>query len=159
MQLFVLFTSLTTLNVIVSTIKSIVTIRCGKFSAALVNAVAYAINTVAIVYTVCELSLWLKMLVVAVTNFIGVYLVKWGEEKSRKDKLWKIECTIPYSGYETLEFNLNNHFLPHNYILLGEKYAVFNIYCSTKFDTTVAYKLLKESGAKYFVSEAREQVK
>lgn len=156
MQLFILFTALTTLNVIVSTVKSIVTIKSEKLAAALVNALAYAVNTVAIVYTVCDLPLWLKMLVVAVTNFIGVFTVKWIEEKSRKEKLWKIECTIPYKGYETLDFNLNNHFLPHNYILLGEKYAVFNIYCATKFDTVVAYKLLKEAGARYFVSEARE---
>lgn len=156
MKLFILFTVLTTLNVILSTVKSLVTIKCGKFIAALVNALAYGLNTVAIIYTVCDLPLWLKVLVVAITNFIGVFIVKWIEEKSRKEKLWKIECTIPYSRYETLHYNLDNHFLPHNYILLGEKYAVFNIYCSTKFDTAIAYKLLKDADARYFVSETRE---
>lgn len=156
MKLFLIFTILTTLNVIVSTVKSIVTIRSGKLAAAAANAIAYGLNTIVIIYTVCDLPLWLKVLVVTITNFIGVFIVKWIEEKSRKEKLWKIECTIPYRGYETLDFNLNNHFLPHNYILLGEKYAVFNIYCATRSDTAIAYKLLKEADARYFVSETRE---
>ena len=117
MKLILLFTVLTTLNVIVSTVKSIVTIKCGKLAAALINAVAYGINTVAIIYTVADMNLWVKVTVVGVTNFIGVYVVKLIEEKSRKEKLWKIECTVLGSETDKLHTSLNSFAIPHSYFV------------------------------------------
>ena len=96
--------------------------------------------------------------VLAVANLVGVYVVKFFEEKSRKDKLWKVEATVPYDEYETVDFNLTNLYLPHNYILLGEKYAIFNIYCATQKDSEFAKKVLDKFNAKYFVSEAKTSV-
>ena len=157
-QLLFFFIGLNIINVIIQTVKSIATIKCGKAVAALVNAVAYGLYTVVVVYTVCDLPLWFKVLVVAVANLVGVYVVKWFEEKGRKDKLWKVEATVPYNKYETVDFNLTNLYLPHNYILLGEKYAIFNIYCTTQKDSEFAKKVLDEFHAKYFVSEAKTSV-
>ena len=79
MKLLILFIVLNVANVIIQTVKSIATIKCGKTVAALVNAVAYGLYTVVVVYTVCDLNLWVKVLVVAVANLIGVYVVKWIE--------------------------------------------------------------------------------
>ena len=69
-------------------------VKCGKGLASVVNALAYGLYTVVIVYTNCDLALWLKCLIVALSNLIGVYVVKLFEEKLRKDKLWKIDMTI-----------------------------------------------------------------
>jgi uncharacterized protein YebE (UPF0316 family) len=154
-QLLIIFIVLNILNVIIQTVKSIATVKCGKAVAALVNAVAYGLYTVVTVYMMCELSLGLKALIVALCNLIGVYVVKWAEEKARKDKLWKVEATVPFEDWETLDYNLTNHFIQHNYILLGEKYAVFNIYCPTQNDSKFAKKILDEHNAKYFVSESK----
>ncbi len=156
MKLFILFTVLTTLNVILSTVKSIVTIKCEKFVAALVNAVAYGLNTVVIIYTVCDLPLWLKVSVVAVTNFIGVFIVKWIEEKSRKERLWKIECTVTADMTEKLHKALDGCDIPHSFITDVGKYSIFNIYCARKEDTTVTHNILKMCEAKYFVTESKE---
>ena len=84
-KLLIIFITLNVVNVIIQTVKSIATIKCGKVMAALVNAIAYGLYTVVVVYTVCDLPLWLKVVVVGVANLIGVYVVKWGEEKSRKE--------------------------------------------------------------------------
>jgi hypothetical protein len=84
-----------------------------------------------------------------------VFVVKWGEEKSRKAKLWKVEATVPFERYESLDYDLTNHFIEHNYILLGEKYAVFNIYCPTQEQSKFAKKILDGHKAKYFVSESK----
>lgn len=143
------------LNVIIQTIKSIVTIKCNKWIAAVVNAIAYGLYTYIIVLTAADLDLGFKIAVTAGANLIGVFIVKWVEEKKRKDKLWKVEATVPYSKYETVDFNLTNLYLPHNYILLGEKYAIFNIYCATQKDSEFAKKVLDEFNAKYFVSETK----
>lgn len=158
MKLLITFIILNVINVIIQTVKSLATVKCGKTVAALVNAVAYGLYTVVVVYTVCDLPLWFKVVVVAVANLIGVYVVKLFEEKSRKDKLWKVEATVPFEEYETVDHNLNLHYLPHNYILLGEKYAIFNIYCATQKDSEFTKKVLDRYDAKYFVSEAKTSV-
>lgn len=143
------------LNVIIQTIKSIVTIKCNKWVAAVVNAVAYGLYTYIIVLTAADLDLGFKIAVTAGANLIGVFIVKWVEEKKRKNQLWKVEATVPFGKYETVDYNLTNHSLPHNYILLGNKYAIFNIYCATQQDSIWAKKILDEYKAKYFVSESK----
>lgn len=154
-NLLLMFILMNILNVIIQTVKSLVTVKCGKTTAAVVNAIAYGLYTYIMVLTMCELPMLVKCLVVAGCNFIGVYLVKWAEEKARKDKLWKVEATVNYSDYENLNFDLSNHFIEHNYILLGNKYAVFNIYCPTQEQSKFAKKILNQYNAKYFVSESK----
>ena len=94
-ELLITFIVLNIVNVIIQTVKSIATIKCGKCWAAAVNAIAYGLYTVVVVYTVCDLPLCLKVTIVALCNLVGVFTVKFIEEKSRKDKLWKVEATIP----------------------------------------------------------------
>ena len=86
-KLLVIFIVLNALNVIIQTVKSICTVKCGKISAALVNALAYGLYTVVLVYMVCDLSTWLKAVIVGGCNLIGVYIVKLLEEKMQKEKL------------------------------------------------------------------------
>lgn len=156
MKLLILFIILNVANVIIQTVKSIATIKCGKTVAALVNAVAYGLYTVVVVYTVCDLNLWIKVLVVAVANLIGVYVVKWFEEKSRKDKLWKVECTIPTQYTNAVDFDLKS--VPHSYITISDKHTLFNFYCATQKDTQKVKDITKQYDAKYFVTEAKTSV-
>ena len=99
-NLFWIFVALNVVNVVIQTVKSIATIKCGRVPAAVINAVAYGLYTIVVVYTVCELPLWLKATVVAVANLVGVYVVKLLEEKKRKDKLWKVEATLRSQNIE-----------------------------------------------------------
>ena len=78
-KLLLVFIGLNIANVIIQTVKSIATVKCGKGVAAIVNAVAYGLYTVVTVYLMCELSLGLKALIVALCNLVGVYVVKWAE--------------------------------------------------------------------------------
>lgn len=155
MNLIITFILLNIANVIIQTVKSIATIKCGKGVAAIVNAVAYGLYTVVVVYMVCELSLWFKVLVIALANLVGVYVVKLFEEKSKKDKLWKVEATV-YSHYtEELHNELKNNNIPHNFIPNLGNYTVFNIYCETQRESAEAKKILSKYLAKYFVSESK----
>jgi hypothetical protein len=154
-ELFWLFVILNVVNVIIQTVKSIATIRCGKWAAALVNAIAYGLYTVVVVYTVCDLSLWVKVVVVALANLIGVYIVKLLEERARKDKLWKIEATILRGHTEELHSLLDRVDIPHNYLENVGKYTLFNIYCETQKESALAKELLDKYHAKYFVSESK----
>lgn len=153
-KLFITFVILNIVNVIIQTVKSLATVKCGKTVASIVNAVAYGLYTVVVVYTVCDLPLWLKVVVVGVANLIGVYVVKLVEEKSRKDKLWKVECTVPQENAYYLAIELKNQ-VPFNYIENVGKYAIFNIYCATQEQSATVKLILNEYNAKYFVTETK----
>ena len=158
MKLLGIFIVLNVVNVIIQTVKSIATVKCGKVVASIINAVAYGLYTVVMVYMVCELPLWLKVVIVGGANLIGVFVVKLIEEKSRKDKLWKIECTVPKNHVERLKMLLEKYYknVPYNYIDI-EKYCIFNFYCSTQEQSANLKYLFKQCNfpVKYFVTESK----
>ena len=154
-NLLLIFISLNIANVIIQTVKSIATVKCGKAVAALVNAVAYGLYTIVTVYMLCELSLGLKAIIVALCNLVGVFVVKWGEEKARKDKLWKVEATVYKPYKESLIADLEKAEIPFNYIEDIGKYVLFNIYCETQKESSAVKGLLNFHKAKYFVTESK----
>jgi energy-converting hydrogenase Eha subunit E len=160
LELLILFIVLTVLNVIIGAVKSIVTVKGTKLTAATLNAVAYAINTLAVFYTADEsLALLHKIAIVAITNFIGVYLVKLVEEKSTKDRLWKIECTVASHLAEPIEQLLAANKLSHKKLdcidyTVGQC-TVFSIYAKTKEQSKKVKELLKNYKVKYFIVESQ----
>ena len=154
-QLLIIFILLSIINVILNTLKSILTVNGGKFAAALINAVTFFVYTYVIIYTNCELSMHLKAVVTAVINFIGVYIVKYFEEKARKDKLWKIEVTVPRGEFEKLKSVSKDLNLSFNFVDI-EKYVIFNYYAENQFESQRVKDVLScFKGVKYFVSETK----
>lgn len=154
MNTILLFALCTAVNVILSTIKSILTVNGGKISASLINAITYGFYSYVIVLTSADgMPIWLKMAITAVCNFIGVYLVKWIEEKARKDRLWKVELTVPTKYTNTIDFDL--HDVPHSYIELSDKHTLFNFYCATQKESAKVKAIANQYEAKYFVAESK----
>lgn len=158
MNLLVIFTVLSIVNVIIQTTKSIVTIKCGKSAAALVNAVAYGLYTVVIVYTNADFPLWEKVIVTAFVNLIGVYIVKFIEEKTRRDKLWKIEMTIPKTRANTMANNLTMYAIPFNMVETTSRWTIFNVYCATQKESKLVKEIADKNKAKFFVSETKSLI-
>jgi len=158
MKLLILFIVMNVLNVIIQTIKSIATIKCGKVAAAIVNAVAYGLYTYIIVLTNCDLPMLAKCLIVASANFVGVYTVKFFEEKARKDKLWKVEATVQNLIYFTdyIKKECENHSIPYSILNVENvDYVVFNFYCATQEKSRIVKQICDGCNAKYFVSESK----
>lgn len=155
MELLILFIVMNVLNVIIQTVKSICTIKCGKAVAAIVNAVAYGLYTYIVVLTMCDLPLLVKCLIVAGCNFVGVFVVKLIEEKARKDKVWKIEATAHHHLTNHLRAELKQSNIPYNYIENIGEYTIFNIYCPTQTESAIVKEILNGCECKYFVSESK----
>ena len=154
MNTILLFALCTAVNVILSTIKSILTVKSGKLSASLINAITYGFYSYVIVLTSADgMPIWLKMAITAICNFVGVYLVKWIEEKARKDKLWKVELTVPTKYTNTIDFDL--HDVPHSYIELSDKHTLFNFYCATQKESAKVKAIANQYEAKYFIAESK----
>lgn len=154
-DLLILFIIVNIINVILQTLKTIVTVNYGKTSAALINAVAYAFYTVVIVYTVCDLPLWEKALVVGVCNLIGVYVVKYFEEKLRKDKLWKIDFTVTCNHSEEIKQLLTKCNISY-YFLEAGRHTVFSAFSQSQESSEIVKRIIAKYNAKYFVSETEK---
>lgn len=142
------------LNVIIQTVKSIVTIKCNKWVAAVVNAIAYGLYTYIVVLTASDLDLWFKIITVALANLVGVFIVKWIEEKKRKEMLWKVEFTIKREFLKNVKTLLTLVKVPHSYIEIG-KNVIINAYCATGKESESVKEIIKKYNAKYFVSETK----
>ena len=130
-NLILIFTALTIVNVVFSTIKSIITIKGGAFSASLISALYYGYYNIVLIYTVADFPLWQKVIVTFGCNLVGVFAVKYAEEKARKDKLWRVESTIKPDKKDVFEAYCKEHDIPYNYVII-EKYILFNFYCATQ---------------------------
>lgn len=149
------FIVLNVLNVIIQTVKSIATVKWGAWGAATTNAIAYGLYTIVVVYMNADgLGLAWKAVIIGLANLFGVFVVKVVEEKKRKDKLWKVECTVPRTLITKLDSELDTICIPHNYLVAG-RYGIFNCYCATQKDSELVKKLLIKYEAKYFVTESK----
>lgn len=153
-SLIISFIFFNVLNVVIQTIKSIATIKCGKTMAAIVNAVAYGLYTYIIVLTTCELALWIKVIVVALANLVGVWIVKYVEEKKAKDKLWKVELAVPYSKHTIASRLIKETQIPYN-VMMVDSWVMFNAYCETKADTHKMSEIAKVVGGKISAYESK----
>lgn len=155
MKLLIVFALLSATNVILSTFRSIITIKGNKTTASIVNGVYFSFYNFVLIYTVADFPMWEKCFITFVCNVIGVWFVKWIEEKMRKDKLWKVEVTVPNEQVESLLADCLYMNIEHFSHWDAYQYEVFNFYCATQKESTMVKELLKNYKVKYFVTESK----
>lgn len=153
-EFLIAFIGLSIVNVVLSTIRSIIIINGSKVVASIISGGYFAFYNVMMIYTVADFPMWQKCAITFICNLVGVFFVKWGEEKAHKDKLWKVEATIGKADFKQNKELLDFFKVPHNYIDI-EKYVILNFYCSNKKQSEIVKGLLDEMNAKYFVAESK----
>lgn len=151
----ILFICLSIVNVVFSTIRSIITIKGGKLLASLFSAGYFAFYNIMMVYTVMDFPMWQKCVITFVCNFVGVYLVKWGEEHFRKDKLWVIIASVKNECTDSLRNDLVQLDIDNDYVPKLGKHTKFTIYSYTQAESIEVKKLMKKYNAKYCVLESK----
>lgn len=154
MNLIITFIILSIINVIFSTIRTITTIKSGKVVASLISGGYFAFYNIMLIYTVMDFPMWAKCLITFSCNVIGVFVVKLIEQKMRKDKLWKVEVTVPIRYTDAVDFDLRE--IPHSYLKISEKHTLFNFYCNTQADTKKVTDICNQYQAKYFACECQK---
>lgn len=154
MNIIAIFIILSIINVVFSTVRSITTIKSGKVVASLISGGYFAFYNIMLIYTVMDFPMWEKCVITFGCNVVGVFVVKLIEEKMRKEKLWKIEVTIPTRYAHAVDFDLVN--IPHSYITISEKHTLFNFYCATQKETKTVTDICNQYEAKYFASESEK---
>ena len=139
-------------NVMLSTCKTVLTVKASKGVATLINACTYGFYAI-VVKQLASFDLIYTVSITIITNIIGVYVSLWILEKFSKDKLWKIEVTIPTNKLEIVDMELAD--IPHSYIYLSEKHTLFNFYCSTQQESAKVKEIVNKYEARYFVAESK----
>lgn len=155
MSFLIKFIVLSILNVMLSTFKSIITIKGGKAVSALVNGGYFAFYNVMIIYTVADFPLWQKCIITFFANVIGVFIVKLIEDKTRKQKLWKIEFAVKQAQKDEVEDILKNLEDIEYYAVVSNNSVVFNVFSDNKAESKSVKTALKAYCPKYFVSETK----
>lgn len=157
MNAILLFTIATIINIILSTIRSLCTIKGGKMISAITNAVCYGFYPLIVMLTAKDtVSIVTNMVITAIANFVCVYVIKMVEEKARKDRLWKFEATFEHNPIKLahLKEHLERNKIPYNYIDIN-KYYVFNFYAKTQAESEIIKRIIEVCEGKYFVSESK----
>ena len=149
----IIFAIATVINVTLSTIRSLCTIKCGKWLSALTNALCYGFYPLIVMLTAKDsVTILTNMAITAVANFICVWLIKFVEEKARKDKLWKVEIAVAKCYQKDVENNLLN--IPHNCIDTGS-WVMFNCYCNCQSETAYVVDIAKRYNGKISAYESK----
>lgn len=154
MTFLLTFTLLSIVNVVFSTVRSLVVNNGNKVWASLLSGAYFAFYNIMMQYTVADFPMLEKCAITFICNVVGVFVVKWGEEKARKDKLWKVEATVKPCEFEAIKTYCDGADLPFSYIDIN-KYILFNFYCATQKESAIVKDLLDKHNAKYFVAESK----
>ena len=153
MNQVLLFAIATVVNVVLSTIRSITTIKGGKWLSAFTNAVCYGFYPLIVMLTAKgTVGIVVNMCITAIANFVCVWVIKYVEQKSRKDKMWRIDLAIPNDERDFVHRKLQD--IPHNYIECGA-WTMFNCYCATQQETARVKQIGLALGGKYSAYESQ----
>lgn len=155
--LFWQFVVLNFINVLVNTARSIATIKGGKWVASSMNAICYGYYTVIIVITATyEMPLIMKCIAVAIVNFIGVFTIKFCEEKFTKEKRWVFLATAKVADNAIVDvanklkaFNIK---LIYTTVIPNELYTL-QIFSNTRKESDMIIAILENYGIKYSAIE------
>ena len=152
MVAIIIFTVCSLVNVILSTMKTILTVRSTKIVASIINAVTYGFYAI-VVKQLASLDLTVTVIVTIATNLIGVYLSMWLMDKMKKDCLWKISVTTKdKSIVKKIEnFDIEYTMSPIQY--KKETYYSIEIFSKNQKDSTIIKNILNEYKVKYNVTE------
>lgn len=158
MNAILLFAIVTIINVTLSTIRSLCTIKGGKWLSAITNAICYGFYPLIVMLTAKDtVTIWTNMAITAAANFICVWIIKWVEEKARKDKMWKVEMAIPKEGKDLVCGMLDRKGIPHNYVEVGN-WTMFNCYCDHQEDTKLCVDTAKHLQGKISAYESKSLI-
>ena len=151
----VLFVILNLINVILGTMRSILTVKASPTVAMLINTISYTFYA-GIVKMTSGQSMAIVLITTALTNIVGVYIAKWLVSLKHKDKLWVIDVT-------TKKFNRHN--LANDLSIFKIQFSVFSIknsdlvnfriYSYTQLDSKRIKRILDRYDVKYNITETK----
>lgn len=157
--LFWQFVILNFINVLVNTARSLTTIKGGKWIASVMNAICYGYYTIIIVITATyDMPIVIKCVAVAFVNFVGVFTIKFCEEKIKKEKLWiykakGIDCTTT----SVITTALDEMKIKYVTVTIDNSFINLEIFSETQKESAMIKSILDNYAIKYYAVETMEK--
>lgn len=158
----IIFFIITLCNVMLSTVKSILTIKGTPKVSAFINTIYYSFYTI-VLQQIVAFPIEIAFVVTAVGNAIGVYTSKIILEHFRKEDLWKISVTAQNEEIaKNIIEQLNENNLSFRVFDIEKKSGRtkgIDIFSETQKESEVVSNILKKyQGLKYHVTVAIKEL-
>lgn len=148
-----IFVTVQIINVIISTIKSVVTVNGSKGTASIISAVSYTFGAI-ITKLITKQSFEIVVIVTFFTNLFGVYIGKLIVDKAKKDRLWTFAVTIKTTDEENMQERLQKRGIKYVLINARNNRSFFNIFSQSRGESAMIKEILNDFNAKYNINES-----
>ena len=137
-------------NVVLSTLKTLIMVNAGRGSAIIINAVCYGFYTL-VVKQLTSVDYITAVTVTILANLVGVWLSYKIMDLFKKDRLWRITVTLKNKkALEECKINLEKYNIGFTPI---EKTNSIDIYSYNQKESAIIKNILANYDYKYFIQE------
>ena len=137
-------------NVVLSTLKTLIMVNAGRGSAIVINAVCYGFYTL-VVKQLTSVDYMTAVTVTILANIVGVWISYKIMDLFKKDKLWRITVTLKNKkALDECRENLEKYNIGFTPI---EKTNSIDIYSYNQKESAIIKNILANYDYKYFIQE------
>jgi membrane protein DedA with SNARE-associated domain len=149
-KVIVVFVVCSLINVILSTLKTLIMVNAGEKMSILINAICYGFYTL-VVKQLSSVDYATAVIVTILANIVGVWISYRIMALFTKDKLWRITATLKdKKEFDECIENLKKYNIGFTYI---EKAKAIDIYSYNQKESSIIKNILNNYNHKYFIQE------
>ena len=149
-KVVIIFVVCSLINVILSTLKTLIMVNAGRNSAIFINAVCYGFYTL-VVKQLTSVDYATAVVVTVITNIVGVWASYKIMDLFKKDKLWRITITLKNKQeFERCCNQLKKYNVGFTPI---EKTNSLDVYSYNQKESLIIKNILNNYKHKYFIQE------
>lgn len=148
------FTAAQFINVLLSTIRSVVLIKGSRKTAVIFNVISYTVSSLVtgLIAGVVK-NVPLICLVTAVTNLTGTWVGLLIIDKVRKDQLWRISATVKSSQFQDLVNDLHRNKVDFiTYQTQWTERTPIDVFSKSREESNMIKEIFKKYNVKYTIS-------
>lgn len=148
------FTTAQFINVLLSTIRSVVLIKGSRKTAVVFNVISYTVSALVtgLIAGVVK-NVPLICLVTAVTNLTGTWIGLLIIDKVRKDQLWRISATVKSSQFQDLVNDLHRNKVDFiTYQTQWTERTPIDVFSKSRKESNMIKGIFKKYNVKYTIS-------
>ena len=149
-KVVIVFIVCSLVNVILSTLKTLIMVNAGRGSAIVINAVCYGFYTL-VVKQLSSVDYMTAVIVTILANIVGVWISYRIMDLFKKDKLWRITVTLKTKAeYDKCIEKLTKYNIGFTNI---DKTKSIDIYSYNQEESAIIKNILNNYKHKYFIQE------
>ena len=154
-KMVIVFIVCSLINVILSTLKTLIMVNAGRGSAIFINAVCYGFYTL-VVKQLSAVDYMTAVIVTILANIVGVWISYRIMDLFKKDKLWRITVTLKTSrDVDVCEDTLQKYNIGCTRI---KDSTSIDIYSYNQKESTIIKNILANYDYKYFIQEMAKKL-